>query len=349
MSGQQPQPETVTSATASSTQPGEQGAGQNSGASIDPRRVRRVNLSLLGILVLFVATAALLRSPREVALWHLAAGQEQYAQGNTAEAIELVEKAIGTSPDDARLYHQLAVMLYKQEKYEPCLKNLTIAIDKQPYEPDWYLARGAVFRDQKRYREAVRDADAVVELAERGARVSYSDALNDAAYCRALSGEDLDRGFRDAELAVTRIRAAQRSAAPTLREDALARRRRQALNRSLARTLDTRGYLHYKLAEAARSRDDDGAAREHLLAARADFDEALDLQVRNLDEVEKQLLTSDPLTRRYWGAVFAADVEGLGEMHYNRGLTLAGLGEDRRAQRAFDLARDCGFPVDEGH
>jgi tetratricopeptide (TPR) repeat protein len=240
-------------------------------------------------------------------------------------------------------------VLYQQEQYEPCLKNLTIFIDKRPDETKGYRARGAVFRELKRYREAVRDADTVVELAERGADVGYHDALNDAAYCRALAGEDLQRGLRDAELAVTRFRAAKRSVASSLREDALVRGHRQALNGSLAATLDTRGYLHYQLAEAAKSRDDAQTAREHLEAARKDFDEALDLHVRNMDEVQKQLLTSDPVTRGFWKADFTAGLEALGEMHYHRGLTLKALGEARRAHREFKRARDCGFPVDEGH
>jgi tetratricopeptide (TPR) repeat protein len=350
MSGQQSQSASAVAASGLATEPAEPGAQPDSGPSIDPRRVRRMNFSLLVIALLCVATAALLRSPGEIAKWYSAAAKEEIAKGNKARAIELIEKAIGKSPDDVQLYYQLAAVLYEQEQYEPCLKNLTIAIDKQPHKTRGYLARAAVFHDQKRYREAVRDADTVVELAKRGARdITYHDALNNAAYFRALSGEDLERGLRDAEIAVARIRAARQSVDATLRDDMLARAHEQALGQSLARTLDTRGYLHYKLAKVAESRGDGQTARTHLESAREDFDEALDLHVRNMDDVHKQYLTSDPLARSYWRGDFAAAFAALGEMHYNRGLTLQALGEDRRADRDFQRARDCGFDVEAGH
>jgi tetratricopeptide (TPR) repeat protein len=344
MSGQQPQLESAATAPDSgqATQPGR-------GPSIDQRRARRVNLSLLGIVFLIAATATLLRSPGEVARWYLAAAKEEYSKGNAAAAVELIETAISKNPGDAELYRQLAVVQYAEKEYEPCLKNLTVVIEKQPHEPYGYDARGAVFRKLKRYGEAVRDADAVLRIAEQGGRVSYSGALNDAAYCRALAGEDLQRALRDVEIAVTEIRSAIRSVASGLRDDALVRGHLQALNLSLAATLDTRGYLHYRLAEAAESRDDAEVARQHVEAAREDLDEAVDLHVRNVDEIRKQLLTSDPLARGFWSARLRGAVKGLGEMYYHRGLTLDVSGEDRRAVRDFERARDCGFPVDEGH
>jgi tetratricopeptide (TPR) repeat protein len=308
-----------------------------------------VNLSLLGIVLLFAATAALLQSPAEVARWYLAAAKEQQANGNPTAAVALIEKAIRKTPNDPQPYRQLAAVLYQEKKYEPCLKNLTIAIDKRPQDPRGYGARGEVFRKLKRYREAVRDADAVLNLAERGPDVQYHDALNNAAYFRALAGEDLQRGLRDAEIVVAEIRAAVRLVASSLRDDAPVREHLLALNLSLAATLDTRGYLRYRLAEAAESSDDAQTAREHLESARKDFDEALDLHVRNVDEIHKKLLTSEPFQLVFWKTYFREAVKGLGEMYYHRGLTLTAVGEDRRAAWDFARARDCGFDVDEGH
>lgn len=350
MPDQQPPPESAAAARPPSpAEHAEQDSQASSDPSLDRRRVRRVNLSLLGIVLLFVATAALLRSPGEVARWYLAAAKEENSKGNSEKAVKLIEKAISKSSDDVQLYYQLAGVFYEQGKFEPCLKNLTIAIEKQPHSPRGYLARAAVFREQKRYREAVRDADTVVEIAQRGGRMTYHDALNNAAYFRALAGEELERGLRDAELAIARIRAAQQSVNSTLREDVLARAQGEALDHSLARTLDTRGYLHYKLAMAARSQDDARTEQEHLDAARRDFDEALGLHLRNTDELQKRYLTSDPLARSYTRGDLAAALQALGEMHYNRSLTLKALGEDRRADRDMQRARDFGFPVDEGH
>jgi tetratricopeptide (TPR) repeat protein len=356
MTRQGPQIEPLAADRSQTTaEPSEPGGGPSERG----RAVRLAVSATFGAAILIAVIVTVMRSPAERARWYLAAAREEHAQGDLQAAIGLLRKAVDTHPGNGELHAQLAQYYFEDEDDEKCLTSLERLVELRPQDARAYLMRGHYLRRMRRYEEAVRDADVLVRLAEQrqlpslGRGLSLRDALNNAAYFRALAGKELDRALHDADIAVEAIRSAAGTAAGKAAADghgnALKRPYSFELGCSLAATLDTRGYVHYRLAEIAEGQNDAGAAQQHLKAARADLDEALDLHVGNVREFQKLLLMSEPYNRVLRKTLFDEAVDGLGEMYYHRGLVLGKLGERRRADRDRERARAYGFDVEKGH
>jgi tetratricopeptide (TPR) repeat protein len=265
-----------------------------------------------------------------------AAELEDDAQKTFQAAVALVERAAQWAPDDVELDRQLGLWYLRAEKYDLSLKCSDRIIKLRPNDPNSYQGRVVVLLEQKRYLDAVRDADEVVRLVKRGgSNFQLHTALNEAAYFRALAGADLDQALQDADEAIAMIRAAQQLHLPTLAETGADPTSQGQLDGTLAAALDTRGYIHYQ--------------QGNLDAARKDFDDAIGLHDRHRHELARRLLTSDPLERPYFRASLLGSHESQGVMLYHRGLVFSKLGDTRRASQDQQKAAAYGFDVEQGH
>lgn len=163
--------------------------------------------------------------PREVARWHVAAALEKHEAGDLIGALKSLE--------EARDWDAKSELVFEKE----ALHEYDLAIQMQPQQPQYYLARSSVLHFLGRYPEATRDCATAVELITQGYTAQMSESLNGLAYARALSNQDLDEGLREVEQAL-----------------------RLAGDR--AHILDTRGYLHFLLGNYDQARSDLDAAVE---------------------------------------------------------------------------------------
>lgn len=261
---------------------------------------------------------------------------ERDAEAAFVDAVALVERAAEWAPGDPEPYRQLGRWYHLAEKYDESVEQADEIISLRPDDPKSYDLRVAARLEQKRYEDAVPDADRVVELVKKGGTpIPVYEALNEAAYFRALAQDDLDRALRDADEAVAMIRAARRVRRPTPASKAADRALLRLLDGTLAATLDTRGYIHYLLGD--------------LDAAREDLDEAIELYYRYRDELTRLLLTCDSIERPYRRDDLRRAQSSLAEILYHRGLVLSKLGDTRRANQDFEQAAQLGFDVEAGH
>jgi tetratricopeptide (TPR) repeat protein len=99
-------------------------------------------------------------------------------------------------------------------------------IRRNPHDPQGYLLRGDEYLRRKKYPQAIRDYQRVLEAFPEDAAVRgrLAMALNNFAYERALAGEDLDEALADVDRALD-------------------------LTPANAAFLDTRGYLYFLLGK----------------------------------------------------------------------------------------------------
>ncbi len=265
-----------------------------------------------------------------------AAEMDAAAEKTFQAAVALVERAARWAPDDVELDRQLGLWYLHAQKYDLSLKCFDQIIKLRPNDPNGYQWRGAVLLEQKRYLDAVRDADEIVRLVKRGGSdLPLNQALNEAAYFRALAKEDLEKALHDADEAIAMIRVARQRHRPTLEETGADRSPLWRLDATLAATLDTRGFIHYHQGK--------------LDAARKDLDDAIDLHDRYRHELARRLLTSDPLERPFYRNELLRAQRSQGVMLYHRGLVFSKLGDTRRASRDEQKAAAYGFDVEQGH
>jgi tetratricopeptide (TPR) repeat protein len=300
-----------------------------------PRSSRHLRWILIAAIpILFFASFGF-ELPQEIARWYLAAAREKFVAGDPQAAQALVDRAIQWDPGNPGLFVELARCQEAAGRLEACVESWTKAIEMNRKDASAYYQRAQVYCKLKRYREAVRDADRVLQMLSDDPGLDPSTALNNAAYYRSLAGDDLNRALREAETAVGMLRAriGHRhgvTAGTTPSETHLG-----VGSLSLATTLDTRGFIYYRLG--------------NFPAAKADLDEAIDVFVPYCRKLEEMWLTADPLSQGFIREMQDEAQAGLGEMYYHRGLVQTGLGDDRAAIRDIERARSHGFPVDAEH
>ena len=314
--------------------PGPAAAGSGAEASGSRRSSHLRWLLIVAIPLLFLSSFGF-QFHQEVARWYLAAAREKRAEGDAQAAQELVHRAIQWDPRNPGLHAELAGWQEAAGQFEASLGSWTKAIEMNPADRKTYYERAEVYCKLERYGEAVNDADTVLQMVTAQPGEDVSIALNDSAYYRALAGDKLDRALRDAETAVNMIRGQIGSRRGASAGTAESGSRLSGLSRSLATTLDTRGFVQYRLG--------------NLPAAQADLDEALELFVRYCRGLEAMWLTADPGSHRFIRTWLDDERASLGELYYHRSLIRTGLGEHRGAARDLERARDCGFPVEKEH
>ncbi len=95
-------------------------------------------------------------------------GQQAEQYGNTRDALANYRKAVECEPDEGVAYFRLA-QLQRQQEEEPreCLALLRKAVQKEPKRAEFRIALGELYNELKMGQNALREAQAAVELEPR--------------------------------------------------------------------------------------------------------------------------------------------------------------------------------------
>ncbi len=95
----------------------------------------------------------------------LSMGQQAEQYGNTRDALTHYRKAVECEPDEGTAYFRLA-QLQRQQEEEPreCLALLRKAAQKEPKRAEFRVALGELYNELKMGQNALREAQAAVEL-----------------------------------------------------------------------------------------------------------------------------------------------------------------------------------------
>jgi tetratricopeptide (TPR) repeat protein len=196
---------------------------------------RRLTLALVALSLL--GPMAYKHAPREVARWHHAIAAEQFDMGREEEALRSIETALRWSPDDDRLYLQVAAWKREAGRFEEALEwcrkarergvGHESAVLNEETENLWSL---------KRWNDALALWKWVAAAASEAGTLDYDpQLLNSLAYARALANTELEEALRDINEAI-------------------------ALAGSAPAMLDTRGFIQFRRGELdAALRDLDNA------------------------------------------------------------------------------------------
>lgn len=196
---------------------------------------RRLALALVALSLL--GPMAYKHAPREVARWHHAIAAEQFDMGREEEALRSIETALRWSPDDDRLYLQVAAWKREAGRFEEALEwcrkarergvGHESAVLNEETENLWSL---------KRWNDALALWKRVAAAASEAGTLDYDpQLLNSLAYARALANTELEEALRDINEAI-------------------------ALAGSAPAMLDTRGFIQFRRGELdAALRDLDNA------------------------------------------------------------------------------------------
>jgi tetratricopeptide (TPR) repeat protein len=196
---------------------------------------RRLTLALVALSLL--GPMAYKHAPREVARWHHAIAAEQFDKGREEEALRSIETALRWSPDDDRLYLQVAAWKREAGRFEEALEwcgkarergvGHESAVLTEETENLWSL---------KRWNDALALWKQVAAAASEAGTLDHDPRLlNSLAYARALANTELEEALRDINEAI-------------------------ALAGSEPAMLDTRGFIQFRRGELdAALRDLDNA------------------------------------------------------------------------------------------
>lgn len=196
---------------------------------------RRLTLALVALSLL--GPMAYKHAPREVARWHHAIAAEQFDMGREEEALRSIETALRWSPDDDRLYLQVAEWRREAGRFEEALEwcgkarergvGHESAVLNEETENLWSL---------KRWNDALALWKRVAAAASEAGTLDYDpQLLNSLAYARALANTELEEALRDINEAISLA-----GSAPAM--------------------LDTRGFIQFRRGELdAALRDLDNA------------------------------------------------------------------------------------------
>ncbi|GIW92966.1 MAG: hypothetical protein KatS3mg110_1007 [Pirellulaceae bacterium] len=194
--------------------------------------------------------------PRELARWHLAAAHVALDASQYDEALRLVNRALelaGPRPEYLLLRAEIYLRCGEQDR---CEEDLDRAVEAAPPQEKIYVyqQRANLHLEMQRWSAAVRDWEAIEQLAQRPEyeqpAVPFHVIWNSLAYMRALANQELDKALEEINLAL-------------------------AQQPDNAAYLDTRGYIYYRLG--------------HYNKALADLERAVELAHKEWRELEKQL------------------------------------------------------------
>ncbi|MFM7071323.1 MAG: hypothetical protein ACKO38_05950 [Planctomycetota bacterium] len=202
--------------------------------------VRKLTLALFALLLL--GPLAYKHAPREVARWYQAIAAEQFENGEEERARQSIENALRWSPDDSRIYLQVARWKREAGRHEEALEWCGKARERGGVEVAIILEETENLWSLKRWNDALAQWKRLSQLASESAGESASVVpravlLNSLAYARALANTELTEALRDIDEA---IELAGRDSA----------------------FLDTRGYILYRRGEGDAARRDLDAALE---------------------------------------------------------------------------------------
>jgi hypothetical protein len=205
-------------------------------------------LTLSLFTLLLVGPLAYKHAPREVARWYQAIAAEQFENGEEERARQSIENALRWSPDDSRIYLQVARWRREAGRHDEALEWCGKARERGGAEVAIILEETENLWSLKRWDDALAQWRRLSQLASESASIGSSAVLlNSLAYARALANTELTEALRDIDEA---IELAGRDSA----------------------FLDTRGYILYRRGEYEAARRDLDAALELIGVPVADSD-----------------------------------------------------------------------------
>jgi len=240
--------------------------------------------------------------PREIALWHLIAAQEDRAAGRKDQAYDRLQDAIRWSPKNAGMLRQRAVWRLEDGQQEAALTDVNLAADAAPDDVEVLELRAQILQHLDRHAEAIQDWKTLDRLSQTHGTPTRAQALNGLAYARAVGKLDLDDALKNVSMA---LELAPQNPA----------------------ILDTRGYLLHLQGEHEKALPD-------LDAAVPGMEDQL-TQIKNRpEELQRSILSAD-----IDESGINSPEQGVAVVRYHRALVLKALGREKDAQVDLDRAR----------
>jgi Tfp pilus assembly protein PilF len=231
--------------------------------------VRTLTLSLFTLLL--VGPLAYKHAPREVARWYQAIAAEQFENGEEERARQSIENALRWSPDDSRIYLQVARWRREAGRHDEALEWCGKARERGGAEVAIILEETENLWSLKRWDDALAQWKRLSQLASESASIGSSAVLlNSLAYARALANTELTEALRDIDEA---IELAGRDSA----------------------FLDTRGYILYRRGEYEAARRDLDAALELIGVPVADSDAQTSAQTKGQTSAQTSAQSKAPV------------------------------------------------------
>ena len=256
---------------------------------------------VLLLLVVLTAPCVAALVPREIALWHLIAAQEDRAAGQKNEAYDHLQDAAGWSPKNAGLLLQRAAWRLEDGQIEAALTDANAANELAPDNYTALLVRAQILQQLDRHAEAIQDWKTIDRLSQTRGIPDRATALNGLAYARAVGKLDLGDALKNVNQAL--------ELAP--QEPAI---------------LDTRGYLLHLQGQSEQALPDMDAAVKGMEAdlPRQKSPPAASRSVLSAD------IDLDGLNN---------PEQGVAVVRYHRALVLKALGREKDAQADLDRAK----------
>lgn len=277
--------------------------------------------------------------PNEIVSWRFAAALEARDAGKKDEAEQMLAELLQKRPEDPRFKAAQYYWNKEDGKYDAALEYLHQRITGENEGTDLYAVlldqRSQVYLHLKRYPEAIADCLELARFHKTTGKPSREQVLNSLAYARALGGAELDAALLDIDAAIA-ISRANFDDAEQILQRAITRKKGvfpatelvKDYRRSLLGCLDTRGLVHFQLADYS--------------AAQTDFDEAVQNMrlVREFYRMHDDSLSARERNYRDFAAKRRLLDHNDAVIYYHRSLNLRKLGRDDDAQRDWDKARE---------
>ena len=157
-------------------------------------------MSWCGLLVAMVVFC-LAGCQRENAQWNLAAGRNAYAEGDSDQAIELLQEALRLSPGSTNIKIQLAGLLAENDQGERGLSLCDEVLSIYPKNEQAQDAKIMCLKFLGLFDEAL----AEYQLRGSGKIDNSIETLNGLAYHRALAQRELDKALQQIDHAIEKV------------------------------------------------------------------------------------------------------------------------------------------------
>lgn len=306
---------------------------------------------IIPVVLIVVLPISSLLWPREMAQWQVAAAREKQLDKDYPAALELLDSAMETLPNDPSLRLARARLKLAMEDYPGALVELDRLLELVPSSETALALRSTTYQLLGENEKCIADCNTLVELyphANTAAQaVQRASALNTRAYQRALCNAEIESAIEDSELSIQLLDDAQRMLEQGVEDPLVSFYRRWSgtqphlpadhpLHYARGQFLDTRGYLYYLTEDAAL-----------LPKARQDLDQAIRACVRALPG---QMKMADMLVdQRDFDEQRRPALQGLAILHYHRSLIYDRLGEEIKARQDLERAKTLGLDPKHPH
>ncbi len=262
------------------------------------------------MVALVVGPIAYVELPREIIRWHLAAAIERHVNGDLDAAISSLDRLIEEYPNNEDLLAERAAWRLENQQYAAALKDADKALQLSPDHTSILELRSQIYQHLSRHRDAIRDWDRLVSVAQSNFGLSLGAALNGRAYARALAKQDLDLAAADIEEAL----------------------QREGENGAM---LDTRGFIRYQQGD--------------ITGSLADLDKAVRMTEEEYEKLSKQvdadrLGTIDP---RQFELNLRKFAQSVAVIRYHRSLAYDRAGKPDLAEQDRRRVKALGFEINE--